>query len=77
VPVIAARASSLVEVAAGDATLVDPHDAAGWIDALRALVADRDTAQRRADAARSRAVARFGWARAAAAFADLYARCGQ
>ena len=77
VPAIAARSSSLVEVAAGDATLVDPHDGTGWIDAVRALLANRDAAQRAADAARPAAVARFGWARAAAAFAALYARCGQ
>lgn len=76
-PVIAARSSSLVEVAGNDSTLVDPDDAAGWIDALRALVADRGAAERSAAAVRAAAVARFGWERAANAFADLYARCAQ
>jgi glycosyltransferase involved in cell wall biosynthesis len=73
-PVIAARSSSLVEVAGGDAPLIDPDDATGWVDALRALLADRDAAERRAAAARPAAIARFGWDRAAAACAALYAR---
>jgi len=75
-PVIAARSSSLVEVAAGDAVLVDPDDAAGWVEALRPHVADPLAGTRRAAAARGTASERFGWARAAAAFVALYRRFG-
>jgi glycosyltransferase involved in cell wall biosynthesis len=71
-PVIAARSSSLVEVAGGDAPLIDPDDAAGWVDAVRALLADRDAAERRAAAARAAAVERFAWSRAAAECKAIY-----
>ncbi len=74
-PVIAARSSSLVEVGGDDAVLVDPDDAAGWIDALRGVLADA-AAERRAAAVRANAIARFGWPRAAAAFTALYRRFG-
>jgi glycosyltransferase involved in cell wall biosynthesis len=73
-PVVAARSSSLVEVAAGDAPLVDPDDTAGWVDAIRAIAADRAGAERRAAAARPRAIARFGWAAAAAGCTAVYRR---
>jgi glycosyltransferase involved in cell wall biosynthesis len=73
-PVIAARSSSLVEVAADDAPLVDPDDADGWVEATRAVLADRDAAQARASAVRARAAARFAWPQAAAACAAIYAR---
>ena len=72
-PVIAARSSSLTEVADGDAPLVDPDDAAGWVDAVRALLAGRDAAEARAAAVRSRALARFSWPNAAAALTAIYA----
>ena len=71
-PVIAARSSSLVEVAGDDATLVDPDDADGWVDAVRAILADRDAAETRAAGARARAAARFSWQGAAAACAASY-----
>jgi glycosyltransferase involved in cell wall biosynthesis len=73
-PVIAARSSSLIEVAGGDAPLVDPDDAAGWIDATRALLAARDASERHAAAVRERAIARFAWSTAAHACATIYAR---
>lgn len=73
-PVVAARASSLVEVAGDDVPLVDPDDAAGWVDAVRAILADRDAADARAGAVRARAAARFSWATAAAACAAVYRR---
>jgi glycosyltransferase involved in cell wall biosynthesis len=73
-PAIVARSSSLVEVAGDDAPLVDPDQAAGWVEAARALLADRDAAERRAAAARARAIARFAWATAAAQCAAIYAR---
>ncbi len=74
VPAIVARSSSLVEVAGDDAPLVDPDDGAGWVDAARALLAERDAAERRAAAARARAIARFAWATAAARCGAIYAR---
>ncbi len=73
-PVLAARTSSLIEVAGEDAPLLDPDDAAAWIDAARALLADRDAAERRAAAARPGAIARFAWPAAAARCAAIYAR---
>lgn len=71
-PVIAARSSSLVEVAGDDALLVDPDDAGGWIDAVRAIVDDREAAEARAAATRARAAARFSWPHAAAACNAIY-----
>jgi glycosyltransferase involved in cell wall biosynthesis len=76
VPVIAARSSSLVEVAAGAAALVDPDDADGWAGTLRALLDDRAGAERHAAAARAPALARYDWSRAAAACLELYRRFG-
>jgi glycosyltransferase involved in cell wall biosynthesis len=73
-PVIAARSSSLVEVAGDDAPLVDPDDAAGWIDATRALLAARDAAEARAAAIRAAACERFAWSTAARACAAVYTR---
>jgi glycosyltransferase involved in cell wall biosynthesis len=73
-PVVAARSSSLVEVARDDAPLVDPDDAGGWIEHVRAILADRDAAEARAAATRVRAAARFSWTTAAAECAAIYAR---
>jgi glycosyltransferase involved in cell wall biosynthesis len=73
-PFIAARTSSLVEVAEDAGPLLDPDDGPGWIDAVRQLVAGRDAAERRAAAGRAAAVERFRWSTAAAALSALYAR---
>lgn len=73
-PVIAARSSSLIEVAGNDAILVDPDDADGWVEAVRAILADRDAAQRRAMASREYAVTRFRWDTAAVALETIYER---
>jgi glycosyltransferase involved in cell wall biosynthesis len=73
-PVIAARSSSLVEVAASEAALIDPDDAAGWVEAVRALIADRDAAERGAAASRPAAIERFAWSRAAAQCTAIYRR---
>ena len=70
---IGARSSSLVEVAADDAPLIDPDDAAGWVDAVRAFMADLTAAESRAASARARNIARFAWPRAAAECATIYA----
>ena len=74
VPAVAARSSSLVEVANGAAALVEPDDLAGWVEAVRALLSDRDGAERRASDVRAASVARFAWASAAAAMRAVYAR---
>jgi glycosyltransferase involved in cell wall biosynthesis len=75
-PVIAARGSSLVEVAGDEAVLVDPDDADGWIDALRPHVADPAAGTRRVAPARAAASERFSWSRAASSFVALYRRFG-
>jgi glycosyltransferase involved in cell wall biosynthesis len=71
-PVVAARSSSLVEVAGDDAPLADPDDNGGWIEAVRGIINDRDAAEERAAAVRPRAVARFSWRLAAAACVAIY-----
>jgi glycosyltransferase involved in cell wall biosynthesis len=71
-PVVAARSSSLVEVAGDDATLADPDDTNAWIEAVRAILADRDAADARAAVIRARAAARFSWTLAAAACNAIY-----
>jgi glycosyltransferase involved in cell wall biosynthesis len=73
VPAIAARSSSLIEVANGAVTLLDPDDTNAWSAAIRALLADRTDAQARADALRADAVARFSWDACARAMAAVYA----
>jgi glycosyltransferase involved in cell wall biosynthesis len=73
-PVVAARSSSLVEVGAGAVPLVDPDDAPGWVDAVRAILGDRDAAERRAAAARTPAAERFAWQRAADECRAIYRR---
>jgi glycosyltransferase involved in cell wall biosynthesis len=73
-PFVAARASSLVEVAGDAGTLIDPADRSGWIDAVRAILSDPEPAWRAAEAARPAALAAFAWERAARALAAIYAR---
>jgi glycosyltransferase involved in cell wall biosynthesis len=73
-PVIAARSSSLIEVAGNDAPLIDPDDATAWTEAVRAVLAGRDAAQARAAAARAGAIERFAWSRAAAQCVEIYGR---
>ena len=73
IPVIAARSSSLVEVAGGDAVLVDPDDTAGWTHAIAALLADPGAAEQRAAALRVRSAARFAWPLCAQATRAVYA----
>ena len=74
VPALAARSSSLVEVAGGGVPLIEPADAAAWTGAIRTLLADRDGAERRAQALRAPSAARFGWDAAAAALRIVYER---
>jgi glycosyltransferase involved in cell wall biosynthesis len=73
-PALAARSSSLVEVVADDVVLINPDRRPPWIEAIRALLADRDGAERAAAARRGAAVARFSWAAAAGAMQRVYER---
>ena len=73
-PAIAAGSSSLVEVADGAVTLVDPDRPTEWSEAIGALLADRDGAQRAADGIRAATVERFAWETAARRMAAVYAR---
>ncbi len=71
-PVVAAATSSLPEIAAGDAMLVDAYDSGAWAAALASIVADPGAAQSRANAVRERSVARFSWRNGARATLELY-----
>jgi len=73
VPFVAARGSSLTEVAEDAGVLVDPDDVDGWIDAIRTLLADRSGAEARAAIDRTGAHERFRWTTAAAALQEIYA----
>lgn len=73
-PAIAARSSSLVEVAAGGVPLVAPDDVAGWVDAIRDLLADRDRREAAAALLRAPTVARFAWSTAARQLLAVYER---
>jgi len=74
VPLVAADAASLPEIAAGAATLVAPDDRDGWIAALRAIFASREAAENVAAVGRTVARERFGWAAGAALARATYAR---
>ncbi|MDB5073715.1 MAG: hypothetical protein JWM87_4826 [Candidatus Eremiobacteraeota bacterium] len=73
-PAIAARSSSLVEVADERVPLVGPDDVRGWADAITALLANRAESQTRADAIRAAAQARFAWSTAATNMRAIYER---
>lgn len=73
-PVISASSSSLVEVANGNAALVDPNDAPAWSAAIRALLDDRENAELRAQSIRTASVERFAWASAARSTIAVYDR---
>jgi len=70
-PVIAGRAGSLPELCGDAAWLVDPDDTDGLATAMRALLAEPDTAAHLAAAGLARA-ARFPWHRCVAATRALY-----
>jgi glycosyltransferase involved in cell wall biosynthesis len=73
-PAIAARSSSLVELAAADTPLIDPDDPQAWTEAIGALLADREAAQQRADSGRAAALERFAWSTAATHMRAIYER---
>jgi len=69
--VVASTAAAVREVAGGHAWLLDPHDLAGWRDAMRRVIDDR----RALDGCRHGGVAharRFTWERAARQTHGLY-----
>ncbi len=74
VPAIAARSSALIEVADNHVPLIPPDDTAAWVESIRALLSDRDAAQRRANALRASALQRFSWATAASQTHAIYLR---
>jgi glycosyltransferase involved in cell wall biosynthesis len=73
-PALAARASSLPELAGADVPLIDPDDSAGWVTAIRRVLDDRAAAESRAAALRATAIARFAWPAAAQRMLAVYAR---
>jgi glycosyltransferase involved in cell wall biosynthesis len=73
-PALAARSSSLVEVANGTVPLVDPDDARSWADHISSVLADRAAAQVHADAIRPNAQTRFAWSTAATQIRTIYER---
>jgi glycosyltransferase involved in cell wall biosynthesis len=73
-PAVAARSSSLVEVAADSVPLVDPDNVDAWADAVRALLQDRDRAETDAASRRAANVARFAWPAAALSMIGVYGR---
>lgn len=73
-PAIAARSSSLVEVAANGVPLVDPDDVQGWVAAIATLLANRAAAQTSAEEMRVAAQARFAWSTAANNMRVIYER---
>ena len=72
IPLLAARASSHIEVVGDDATLLDPGDATAWTRAIAALLEDRQRSEAIAHARRARASQRFSWTAAAAATSGVY-----
>jgi glycosyltransferase involved in cell wall biosynthesis len=75
-PFLAARTSSLVEVAQDAGPLLDPDDASAWTAALHAVLDEREGTELRAHADRARAQAHFAWPVAAASLAAVYLRAG-
>ncbi len=74
VPLIAANAASLPEIAGDAAPLVEPDDLDGWVSAIRVLLAQREEATAAALARRPAACERFGWRSAARMARAAYAR---
>ena len=71
-PAVAARGSSLDEIAGDIVPRIEPDDIAGWREALAAVFADPERARRTAASDRAAAVERFSWRRAADATAEIY-----
>jgi glycosyltransferase involved in cell wall biosynthesis len=72
VPFLAAKTSSLPEVADDTGTLLPPDDAGAWAAGLRDLMRERTAAQAQATSDRPAAIVRFAWTTAAAQVAAVY-----
>jgi len=72
VPVLVARTSSLPEIVAGDATLLDPGESSAWRNAIAQILDDPGAARTRAERLRGAAIARFGWKASVARLAQNY-----
>jgi glycosyltransferase involved in cell wall biosynthesis len=70
-PVIAARTSSIPEVAGDAAVLLDPDDETGWREAIRRVVEDTEFSEKLRSAGLSRA-AGFSWTRTARETSGVY-----
>ncbi len=71
-PFVAARGSSLTEVAQTAGALADPDDTHAWTSAIQAILDDRGAAQIRAETGRTAARKRFDWSVAAARHEAVY-----
>jgi glycosyltransferase involved in cell wall biosynthesis len=73
-PAIAARSSSLAEVADDTIQLLPPDDVGAWTESIRALLTNRDEAERTAQRIRPATIARFAWSTAARDLSEIYHR---
>lgn len=73
-PAIAARSSSLVEVADGSVPLLDPDDSGAWAETIQMSLHNRDRFEAAARHGRPAALGRFSWAAVARATKGVYAR---
>uniref|UniRef100_E6Q781 Putative Glycosyl transferase, group 1 n=1 Tax=mine drainage metagenome TaxID=410659 RepID=E6Q781_9ZZZZ len=71
-PAIAARGSSLDEIAGESVPRIDADDVSAWSEALARVFADPERARSAAAAERAAAIERFSWRRAASATAEIY-----
>jgi alpha-1,3-rhamnosyl/mannosyltransferase len=71
--VLASTADAVAEVAGGQAHLIDPHDEAGWRDAMRRLILDDAWVKRLRTGATAHA-SRFAWERCAVDTLAAYRR---
>jgi len=71
-PLVAANASSLPEIVAGEAALVDPNDVAGWANALAGILGAPERSELVAAERRPAAIRRFAWPSSAARILDVY-----
>ncbi len=72
VPLLVSDASSLPEIAGGDATIVAAKSVAEWATALRRTLNGDAPGAIKEHASRERAAARFSWASSALAMRDVF-----
>lgn len=71
-PLVVSDAASLPEVVAGAAPIASVQDQDEWVREIAAILDDPAAAQRRADAQRECAIARFAWHASARAMCGVY-----